>query len=76
MGRCKPLGSLNSFLAYVPQLSGADPVFLFSLRIGISLLLAFPQLLSYPASTGLQFWEPLFTSGAQKLLLAVTFLDY
>ena len=58
MGRCKPLGSLNSFLPYVPQLSGADPVFLFSLRIGRSLLLAFPQLLSYPASTGLQFWKP------------------
>ena len=40
MGRCKPLGSLNSFLSYASQLSGANPVFL------LTLLLAFPQLLS------------------------------
>ena len=40
MGRCKPLGSLNSFLSYASQLSGANPVFL------LTLLLAFPQLFS------------------------------
>ena len=40
MGRYKPLGSLNSFLSYAPQLSGANSVSLFTL------LLAFPQLLS------------------------------
>ena len=49
VGRCKPLGSMNSFLSYAPQLSGANPVSLFTLRSGPSgrwLLLAFPQLLS------------------------------
>ena len=40
MGRFKPLGSLNSLLSYAPQLSGANPVSLFTL------LLEFPQLLS------------------------------
>ena len=40
MGRFKSLGSLNSFLSYAPQLSGANSVSLFTL------LLAFPQLLS------------------------------
>ena len=47
VGRCKPLGSMNSFLSYAPQLSGANPVSLFTLRSGPSgrwLLLAFPQL--------------------------------
>jgi len=45
MGRCKPLGSLNSFFSYAPRLSRVNPVFLFSLRSGIWLLRAFPQLL-------------------------------
>ena len=40
MGRCKSLGSLNSFLSYTPELSGAILVSLFTLP------LAFPQLLS------------------------------
>ena len=31
MGRCKPLGSLNSFLSYASQLSGAKSCFLFHL---------------------------------------------
>ena len=43
-------------------------------------LLAFPQLLSshcgVAAATGSQYWEPLFTSGAQESLMAVTFLIY
>ena len=49
IGRCKLLGSVNSFPSYAPQLSGANPVSLFTLRsgpIGRWLLLAFPQLLS------------------------------
>ena len=32
-GRCKPLGSLNSFLSHAPQLSGANPVSLSTLRM-------------------------------------------
>lgn len=39
-GKCKPLSSLNLFISYVPQMSGENPVSLFTL------LLAFPQLLS------------------------------
>ena len=31
MGRYKPLGTLNSFLSYAPQQSGANPVSLFNL---------------------------------------------
>ena len=34
MGRFKPLGSLNSLLSYVPQLSGPNPVSLFTLDGG------------------------------------------
>ena len=34
MERCKPLGPLSSFLSYAAQLSGANPVFLFTLRSG------------------------------------------
>ena len=45
VGRCKPPGSLNSFLSNAPQLSGAHPVSLFTLRSGRRLLLAFPQFL-------------------------------
>ena len=40
MGRCKPLDSLNSFLSYALQLSGANPVSSFTL------LLSFPEHLS------------------------------
>ena len=46
MGKCQPLGSLNSFLSYAPQLSGAKFSSLFILRSGRWLLLVFPQLLS------------------------------
>jgi len=46
MGRCKPLDSLNSIVSYAAQLSGANPVSLFTLRSGRWLLLAFPQFLS------------------------------
>ena len=65
---------LSEFIpSYAPQLSGANPVFLFTL------LLAFPQLLSnhcggMAASDGSQFGEPSFTFGGQKSLMAVTFL--
>ena len=46
MGRCKPLGSLNSFLSYAPQLFGAKFSSSFTLGSGRWLLLVFPQLLS------------------------------
>ena len=39
MGRCKPLGSLNSFHSHAPRLSGANPI------SSYTLLLSFPQLL-------------------------------
>ena len=32
MGRCKPLGSLNTFLSYAPQLSGAKSYFFVHLK--------------------------------------------
>ena len=35
MGRCRPLGSPNSFLSYAPQLSGPNPVSLFTLLLRI-----------------------------------------
>ena len=79
MGRCKPLGSLNPFLSYAPQLSGANPVFLFPL------FLAFPWtpqesplwggevvVVAISAGSVLRaFWEPSFTFGRQELLMAV-----
>ena len=37
MGKCKPLGSLNSLLSYAPQLSGAKSCGLFFLTSHISL---------------------------------------
>ena len=43
VGRCKPLGSLKSFLSFASQLSGAKSLSLFTLRSGRWLLLAFPQ---------------------------------
>ena len=43
-----------------------------------SCILAAPQqsLLGVAASAGSQFWEPSFTFGGQKFLMAVTFLVY
>ena len=69
MRACKPLGSLNSFFSFAPQLSEAKAV------------LAFPQLLSIhsgggAASARSQFWELSFTFGGQKSLMALTFLIY
>ena len=43
MGRCKPLGSLNSSLLYAPQLSLANPVSLFTLRSGDGYFLHSPS---------------------------------
>ena len=97
MGRCKPLGSLNSFLSYAPQLSGAKPGFLivsillslFTLWGGRWLLLHSPpppapqqspwgagwwHLLDHVCCV--PFWEPSFTFGGLKSLMAVTFLVY
>ena len=83
MRRCKPLGSLNSFLSYAPHLSGANPVSLFSLLLAFSqvlLLLAFLQLLSNLCGVGQHPLDEvlggLIHTGDQKLLMAVTFLVY
>ena len=75
MGKRKPLGSLNSFHSYSPQLSGATPVSLFTL------LLAFPQLLSnhrggWQHPMDHSFGGLSFTFGSQRSLIAVTFLIY
>ena len=59
MAKYKPLGSLNSFLSYAPQLSGASLVSLFTL------LLAFPQILSnHWGEGGLAASDGLKVSGA------------
>ena len=49
-GRCKPLGSVNSFLSYAPHISGANLVSLFTL------LLALPQLFSNHCGGGSLCW--------------------
>ena len=56
MGRYKPLGSLNSFLSYAPQQSGANPVSLFNLA---SCIPPAPQQSPWrlAASAGWQFGE-------------------
>ena len=47
MGRCKPLDSLNAILSYAAQLSGANPVSLFTLRSEWQMAAScIPQLLS------------------------------
>ena len=74
-GRCKSLGSRNSFLSYVPQLSGANlfpssPCFLHSPA---------PQQLLWVeegvASTGSQFRECSFSFGGQKSIMGFLFID-
>ena len=73
MGRCKPLGSQNSFFSYALQLSEANLASL------ITLLLAFPQLLILhsPSSSSIK-WQHLqdHSLGNQKSLMAVTILVY
>ena len=80
MGRCKPLGSLNSFLSYAPQLPEANPVSLITLRSGIFATCIPPAPQQSPwgvaASTGSQFWEPSFTFEGQRSLMALTFFVY
>ena len=56
MGRCKPLGSLNSFLSYAPHIFGAKPVSYFTLRSGRWLLLASSQLYSSHCGCGSIPW--------------------
>ena len=46
MGRCKPLGSLNTFLSYAPQLSGAKSYFFVHLKEWQMVAPCIPQLLS------------------------------
>ena len=74
MRRCKPVDSLNSLFSYAPQLSGQS-CFLAHLA---ACILPAPQQSPWglAASAGSQFWEPLFTFGGQKLLMAVTGLVY
>ena len=71
MGRCKLLGSLNSFLSYSPQLWGQSYFI-------ASCIPSAPQQSPWglAASTGFQFWEPSLTFGGQKSLMAVTFRVY
>ena len=71
----KMQASVNSFLSYALELSGANPVSLFTL------LLVLPQILSshhggVAASARSQFWEFSSTFGVLKSLMTVTFLSY
>ena len=80
MRRCKPVGSLNSFLSYAPQLSGTKSCFLVHLKEWQMAASCNPPSQQSPrrvaASVGSQFGEPSFTSGGQKSLMAVTFPVY
>ena len=63
MGRCKPLGSLHSFLSYAPQLSKANPCFFLHLASSIPGSSAITMGVGgcvVAASPGSQFWEPSF----------------
>ena len=67
-------GSLTLFLSYATQLSGPS---LFLAHLGYCGPPAPQQSLwGLVASAGSQFWEPSFTFGGQKSLMAVTFLVY
>ena len=85
MGRCKPLGSLNLFLSYAPQLSGANHVSLFTFWSGRWLSLAFPQLLRSQSLGGsgrfhlvtvwgslIHIWRPEIADGGDVSYLLVT----
>ena len=83
LGRCKPLGSLNSFLSYAPQLSGAKSCFVLSLiSHTCSTTPPHPQLFgSHRRGGGMLDLrhcapspKPLFTFGSLKSLMAVTSL--
>ena len=80
-GRCKPLGSLNSFLSYAPQLSGAKPVSLLtSQEWWDDCFLPSPSssaiTLGGGSICGSQFGVLSFTFGSQKSLNAMTLLVY
>ena len=74
VGRCKPLGSLiSSLLTHLgstgPALFPCTPCFFHSPNSSaVTTRVA--------ASSGLHLWEPSFTFGGQKSLMAVTFLVY
>ena len=76
IGRGKPLGSLNSLLSCAPQLSGVNPVSLFTLFLAFPLLLWITMGEGVSASTGLQFGQLSITFGGQKSPMAVTFVVY
>ena len=79
MGRGKPLHSLNSFLSYASQISGAKSCLLVYLKEWQMTASCIPPAHQQSpwwvvASAGLRFWEPSFTFGGQGMLIAVTFL--
>ena len=81
MGRCKPLGPLNSLLSYATQLSGTQFCFLVHLKewqmaASCNPLASQQSPWRVAASAGSQFGEPSLTFGDQKSLMAVTFLVY
>ena len=73
-GRCKPLGSLNSFLSSAPQRSGANPVSWLTLLLAITMEEMGVGGVAAPA--GSQFGEFSFAFEGQKSLMAMPFLVY
>ena len=84
MQRCKPLRSLNSFVSCAPQLSGAHPVSLLTLRSGRWLLLAFIPLAPQPSPLGrgsirwiavlgalIHVWRPVIAGGCDISYLLI-----
>ena len=91
MGKCKPPSSLNSFLSYAPQLSGAKSYFLIVYILnslftcsGWLLFASFQLLRSHHGVWQLllgrrncvPFLEPLFTVGGPESQIAMTFLAH
>ena len=71
MGRCKPLGSLNTLLSYAPQLSGAKSYFFVHLKEWQMVAPCIPPApqqspWGVAASAGWQFWEVSFTFEARN----------
>ena len=77
VGRCKPLGSLNSFLSKSTSAIWGQSCFLVHLKEWQMAASCIPSSSSaitiggWQASAGSQFWKPSFTFGGQKLLMAM-----
>ena len=76
MGRCKPLGSLNSFLSYACQLSGANPVSLFTLSLKFLQLLSNHEgrqqhLLDHSLGVLIHIWRPGIADGCDISYLLI-----